>query len=221
MVDVNAQIDAVSRGLRTEEVDGAVCHVQSLTQTYPSPIEDVWEATTTAERIARWFQPVEGDLRVGGHYQVVGNAGGTVKECSPPTAGTAGYRVTWEFGGAVSWVSVTLRAVEGERTEFTLTHTARVAELPPGFWELYGPGATGVGWDGGLLGLSLHLLGDSTIRPEDAEAWTLSDEGRAFARGAADAWARAHVGAGADADAASRSADATFAFYTGQELPPR
>lgn len=219
MVDVNAQIDAVSRGYRTEEVDGAECHVQSLTQTYPSPIEDVWDATTTAERIARWFQPVEGDLRVGGHYQVIGNAGGTIQECAPPSAGAAGYRVTWEYGGGVSWLSVSLRAVEGERTELTLTHIARAADLPPGFWELYGPGATGVGWDSGLLGLSLHLRGGSSIRPEDAEAWMLSEEGNSFARQAADAWARAQVAAGAEAGAASRSADATFAFYTGQELP--
>jgi hypothetical protein len=219
MVDVNAQIEAVSRGLRTEELDGALCHVQSLTQIYPSPIEDVWDAATTAARIARWFAPVEGDLRLGGRYQVIGNAGGTIESCTPPADGAAGYRVTWEYGGGVSWLAVSLRAVAEDSTEFTLTHTAREGDLPPGFWEQYGPGATGVGWDQGLLGLSLHLRGGEGISPEDAEAWMLSDEGTTFSRRAADAWARAQVAAGGDPDAAARAADATYAFYTGQEPP--
>ncbi|KAA9156165.1 polyketide cyclase [Microbacterium lushaniae] len=219
MVDVNTEIDAVTRAVRTEEVDGASCHAQSLTRTYPSPLADVWEATTTAERIARWFAPVEGDLRLGGHYQVVGNAGGTVEACSPPEGDSAAYRLTWEFGGGMSWVTVALRAVGEEATELTLTHIARAEDLPPGFWEQFGPGATGVGWDQGLLGLSLHLTGAPGPRPEDADTWPLTEEGRAFTRRAADAWAHAHIAAGADADAAARAGAATYAFYSGEEPP--
>ncbi|MGP3534460.1 SRPBCC domain-containing protein [Microbacterium sp. RD1] len=219
MVDVNAQVDAVGRSLGTEMVDGAECRVQSLTQTYPSPLDDVWEATTVGERIARWFAPVEGDLRVGGQYQVVGNAGGTVLSCTPPEDGAASYRVTWEFGGGVSWLSVALRARGDAATELTLTHIAPVAAAPPGFWEQYGPGATGVGWDAGLLGLALYLPGNSEVTPEQGEAWMLSDEGNAFVRRAADAWARAQIAAGGDAESAGRAADSTFAFYTGRELP--
>ena len=216
MVDVNAQIDAVTRGVQTTEVDGEPARAQSLSQVYSSPIADVWDAVTSADRIARWFLPVTGDLRQGGRYQFQGNAGGEVLECSPPAAGSAGYRATWEFGGGMSWVTVALRAVDDDTTEFELTHVARSADLPPGFWETYGPGATGVGWDQGLLGLALHLRSDDQLPPEAAEAWMVGDEGQRFARAAADAWADAQISAGDDADSARQAADSTFAFYTGQ-----
>ncbi|MBD8022483.1 SRPBCC family protein [Microbacterium gallinarum] len=216
MVDVNAQIGAVDRTLRTTELDGEEARVQSLAQTYPSPIDDVWDAVTTGERIARWFAPVEGDLRLGGRYQVVGNAGGEVLACTPPHDGVASYRVTWEYGGGISWLEIGLTSLGDDRTQLVLTHTAKTEGLPPGFWEMYGPGATGVGWDMGLLGLSLHLTGGERIAPEEAEAWQVSDEGKRFSRAAADGWAKAHVADGGDPDAAAAAATNTYLFYTGQ-----
>ena len=219
MVDVNAQIEAVARGVDTVERDGETSYVQTLTQDYPSPLDDVWDTVTAADRIPRWFLPVSGDLRLAGRYQLDGNAGGEVLECAPPSGGAAHYRITWEFGGSVSRVTVRLTSIEPEVTRFELEHTAPAASIPPGFWEQYGPGATGVGWDGGLLGLALHLAGDTSVTPADAEAWAMSDEGRAFHRAAASAWARAHVTSGADPDAATRAADNTYAFYTGQAQP--
>lgn len=219
MTDIQAQIDAVTRALRTDRIADEDCRVQSLTQTYRSPLEDVWDATTDPARIARWFAPVEGDLRLGGRYQVIGNAGGTVESCTPPHAGAAGYRVTWEFAGGRSWVQLDLRADGDERTELTLTHIAPVDAVPPGFWEQFGPGATGVGWDLGLLGLSLYLSGGDGPRPDEADTWGVSDEGKAFSRRAADEWAHAHEAAGATADAAARAADATYAFYAGEQPP--
>ncbi len=216
MVDVNAQLEAVTRGVQAAELDGELSRVQTLAQVYSSPIDDVWDAVTTGDRIVRWFLPVEGDLRVGGRYQLIGNAGGEILECAPPADGSAGYRVTWEYGGGVSWVEVALRAIDAESTRFELTHIARAADVPEGFWELYGPGATGVGWDQALLGLALNLRGDGQIPPDAAEAWMLGEEGMRFARGAADGWAAAQVASGDDPAAAQRAADATYNFYTGQ-----
>lgn len=215
MVDVNAQVDAVTRGVDTLEQDGELSHVQTLAQDYPSPIDDVWDAVTNAERIPRWFLPVSGDLRLGGRYQLVGNAGGEVLECAPPADGMAHYRITWEYGGGTSWVVVRLTTVGSGTTRLELEHTARAADVPPGFWEQFGPGATGVGWDGGLLGLALHLAGSTDLPPEAAAAWALTDEGKAFYRAAATAWGLAHAASGADADAAERAADNTYGFYTG------
>jgi len=217
MVDVSAQIDAVTRTLRTDEVDGQPAHVQTIAQDYPAAIDDVWDATTSAERIERWFMPVSGDLRLGGRYQLEGNAGGDILVCTPPSDGAAEYRITWEYGGGVSWVTVRLRSQSATSTRLELEHTARVADVPAEMWETFGPGATGVGWDQGLLGLALHLGAlDGAITPSEAEAWMLSDEGKTFARAAADRWADAHAAAGADSAAAARAADATYGFYTGQ-----
>ena len=215
MVDVQHQVQAVTRRYRTEDREGEASHVQTLAQTDPAPLEDVWEAVTTGERIARWFLPVSGDLRLGGQYQLEGNAGGTILECTPPAEGTAGYRVTWEFGGGVSWVSVRLRA-EGDATRFELEHVARVAQMPEQMWDTYGPGATGVGWDGGLLGLGLHLgATEGSLSPAEAAAWAATDEGKAFYRASAQAWAAAHAETGADPGLTARNAEATYAFYTG------
>lgn len=222
MTDVTAQVEAVARDVATIEIDGVPSHVQTLSQEYPSPLDDVWDAVTSADRIPRWFLPVTGDLRLGGYYQLEGNAGGQVLECTPPDGDTARFRVTWEYGGGVSWLVVRLAATGDDATRLELEHTAAVADVPPGFWEQFGPGATGVGWDGGLLGLALHLSGDGSVTPKTAEAWAFTDEGRAFYRAAADAWGAAHAASGADPEAAARAADSTYAFYTGQlgDAPP-
>ncbi|MEO9246382.1 SRPBCC domain-containing protein [Citricoccus nitrophenolicus] len=215
MVDVQKQLAAVTRSVALQDRDGEPSHVQTLEQTYPAGLEDVWEAVTTAERIVHWFLPISGDLRLGGRYQFEGNAGGTVLECTPPADGTAGYRVTWEFGGGVTWVTIRLTA-EGEDTRFSLEHVAPAAAVPAEMWDTFGPGATGVGWDGGLLGLGLHLgATEGSLSPGEAEAWAVTEEGKAFYRGAADGWAAAQVSAGTDPETAARKADATFGFYTG------
>lgn len=218
MVDVQTQLDAVKRGVRVEGRDGEPSRIQTLEQTYTAPLDDVWDAVTTADRIARWFLPVSGELRLGGRYQLEGNAGGEILECTPPGDGEAGYRITWEFGGGRSWVVVRL-ASEGGSTRFSLEHVARVADLPAEFWDTYGPGATGVGWDGGLLGLALHLGSTGgALSPGEAAAWAATDEGKRFYRGSADAWATAHVADGADPEVAARNADATYGFYTGEPV---
>lgn len=217
MVDVPEQIAAVTRALRSEEVDGEPSHVQTLVQEYPAGIDDVWDAATTAERIARWFLPITGDLSLGGRYQLEGNAGGEILECSPPEDGAAEYRVAWEMGGGLTWLAVRLTAQGPDRTRFELEHIARTADVPAEMWEMFGPGATGVGWDGGLLGLALHLGSlEGSISPAEAAAWAVTDEGKAFYRAAADAWGEAHAAAGAEPEAAARAADATYGLYTGQ-----
>ncbi len=216
MVDVLGQLGAVSRGVRSEVIDGEPSSVQTLEQTYAAPIADVWDAVTDPARIARWFMPVTGELGLGGRYQLEGNAGGTVLECRPPEGDSASFRVTWEFGGGVTWLAVRLTA-EGEGTRFAIEHVAREADVPAGMQDMFGPGATGVGWDGGFLGLAQHLQSpDAAMTPEQGEAWAMTEEGHAFYRGAADAWAAASVASGTDAATAKRQADATFGFYTGQ-----
>lgn len=180
-------------------------------RSYDTTIEDLWHALTTPERLARWFLPVEGDLKIGGRYQLKGNAGGTITRCDPPNA----LDVTWEFMGATSWVHVRLVA-DGERTRFTLEHIAHEDGIEKEHLKRFGPGAVGVGWDLGLRGLEQHLREPAvTLDPAAAEAWALSSEGKAFVRASGEAWGAADAAAGEDPAEARAKAERTIAFYTG------
>jgi hypothetical protein len=214
-MDVNAQIAATDREVSTPEVAGALLYAQTLARTYPSPIDDVWDAVTSAERIPRWFLPVSGDLRLGGTYQLEGNAGGEIRSCEPPAGGRASYSVTWGMGGEPAIVTVRLTAVDAGGTRLELDSVVAADALPPGMWETYGPGATGIGFELGLLGLALHVEGDASVTPETAAAWQVSAEGKSLTRRAADAWAKAHIASGESEEKAQAAADATYAFYTG------
>jgi len=86
---------------------------------------------------------------------------------------------------------------------------------PSEHWDRYGPGATGVGWELGLLGLALHLADPAAPKPDEA-AFAASADGRAFSAGSSRGWERAAVAAGADPGAARMAAKRTTAFYTGE-----
>lgn len=218
-MNIDNQIDAVRRAVSSENRAGTPVRVQTLAQSYPSPLADVWEAVTTADRIARWFMPIDGDLVQGGRYQLQGNAGGTVLACDPPDSARAGFDVTWEFGGGVTWLTVRLQALDAESTRLELEHVAPVDAVPEELWAQFGAGATGIGWDDTLLGLSLHLVAPGE-RPDDPEGWLLSEEGRRFNRLSADRWALAQVADGADPDAAKAASDAVYALYAGEASAP-
>jgi uncharacterized protein YndB with AHSA1/START domain len=175
----------------------------AIARVYATDIDDLWEACTSAERIPRWFLPVSGDLRPGGHYSLDGNASGTIESCDPPH----GFRITWESMGEVSHLELRLTAVDAGHTRFELIHSG----LGGSRWDEFGPGAVGVGWDGGLYGLELYLAGGAMPDP----SWIRSDEAKRFYRASGDAWRDAHVAAGAAAEVAQASADRTIAAYTG------
>ena len=208
MIDIDGAIEAVQREVGEGTVPAGVGHRVLLRRDYDAPIEDVWDALTDPERIGRWFLPISGDYRLGGTYQFEGNAGGTIVECERPHR----LKVTWGFGEmtegpSASEVELRLSTVDGGTTRFELEHTAIV---PDEMWSEYGPGAVGVGWEGGLLGLELHLRGGTV---GDPITWQLSAEGREFARRGSEAWGVASVAAGADPEVAARNVANTTAFY--------
>ena len=53
-------------------------------RTYDADIADVWDACTNPERLARWYQPVEGDLRLGGTFTQGEMGGGRIVACEEP-----------------------------------------------------------------------------------------------------------------------------------------
>lgn len=201
------------REVRTGSRDGATTRIVVARRTYRTDQADLWDAVTNRERLPRWFLPVTGDLRVGGRYQLEGNAGGVVERCEAPTS----LAVTWEMEG-VSWLEVTLSPAPGGTT-LELAHEAVV---PPEFWAQFGPGAVGLGWDLALMGLGLHLATGAPVGNEAAEEFGLSAEGTEFVRYAAQRWAEAAIADGDDPDAAQAAAEGSIAFYTTppEDAPP-
>ncbi|GAA1292370.1 activator of HSP90 ATPase [Planotetraspora silvatica] len=207
MIDVTHQINAVRRQLGTRVLEAGEARVLTISQAYDTSVDDLWNACTDPERIARWFLPVSGDLRVGGRYQLEGNAGGLIERCDPPKS----YAATWEYGDMVSWIEVRLTAEPDGGTRFELEHTAHVDE----HWTEFGPGAVGIGWDMGLMGLTLHLSSKEAVDPAEAAAWFTTEEGKRFITLSGERWGDADIAAGADEATARAAADRTTAAYTG------
>jgi uncharacterized protein YndB with AHSA1/START domain len=208
MIDIVHEIEAVQREVGEGRVPAGVGRAIRLRRDYDAPIDDVWDALTNPERISRWFLPISGDYRVGGRYQLEGNAGGEILACERPHR----LKVTWGYGemsgdGEASELEVRLSTVDGGATRLELEH---VAVVPEEAWAEYGPGAVGVGWDHGLLGLTRHLRGESL---DDPMAWQASAEGRQFATLASEAWGEANRAAGADPATVARGVANSTAFY--------
>ena len=203
-------LGAEFRRVENREHLGQPALVAIATRTYDTTVEDLWNAITTPQRLARWFTPVEGDLRLGGRYQLQGNASGTITRCDPPEA----LEVTWEFAGATSWVHVRLTRA-GQRARLALEHIAHRDAIGKEHLEKFGPGAVGIGWDLSLHGLALHLAAaDGAVDRGAAEAWMRSSEGKAFMRACGEAWGAAHAASGEDPEQARAKAERTIAFYT-------
>jgi uncharacterized protein YndB with AHSA1/START domain len=212
MKDIIEELQAVSRSVGAGKVPAGEGQMVALHRTYRADIEDVWDAITNPERISRWFLPISGEFRVGGHYQLEGNAGGEILRCEPPKL----LQATWLGGGApagTSEIEVRLSQVGDDQTELVLEHTAIV---PPEMWDQFGPGAVGVGWELALVGLSWHIATGAGMSNEDREAFEKSAEARDFMTASADAWRVAHEASGASAEAAAAAAANTVGFY----VPP-
>ena len=209
-IDVAGYIGAVARQVKGCEREGRSAHVVVASRTFDTSIEDLWDAITNAGRVQRWFLPVSGDLRLGGRYQLEGNAGGTITRCEP----LRHFAVTWEFGGSTSWVTVSLAQDPKGGTRLELEHIAIVGDH---HWDQYGPGAVGVGWDLSLMGLALHLATDGApVDRAESAAWTASPEGKDFMHRSSDGWCRASIAFGTDAPTATAAAERTAAFYTAE-----
>ncbi|GAB2911396.1 SRPBCC family protein [Streptomyces mayteni] len=205
--DIVDRINAVHRELGMKRIPAGEGATVLLRRGYDAAIEDVWEACTDPGRLRRWFLPVTGDFRLGGAYQLEGNARGEILHCEPPRL----LRVTWVYGENttekdISEVQVRLTPGAGGETILELEHAAVV---DPEFWNRYGPGATGVGWDGGLFGLHEHLRGHDF----DESTWQHAPEAKLFNTLSSEAWGAAHAATGADPEQVAAATRATTEFY--------
>jgi uncharacterized protein YndB with AHSA1/START domain len=208
MIDVAEQVNAVEREVGTRVFGPREARTVTVTQTYATTPDDVWDACTNAERIPRWFLPVTGDLKLGGRYQLEGNASGAVERCDPPKS----FSVTWEMGDQISWLEVRIAPEPDGRTRLQLEH---IAHIDDDLAAQFGPGAVGIGWDLTMLGLARHLLpGNATVTPAEAAEWATSPEALTFMNEAAERWYEADVAAGNDPEKARAAANRAKAFYT-------
>jgi uncharacterized protein YndB with AHSA1/START domain len=198
VIDVRHQINEVRRTVGRRALEAGEARVVSISQSFDTDLDDLWDACTNIERLARWFLPVTGDLRAGGKYQFEGNAGGTIERCDPPKS----FAATWEYGDEVSWVEVTLSADADGRARFLLEHTAPVTDEN---WVRFGPGMVGIGWDGAILGLALHLAG-RTMGTQAALEWMATEAGKQFMRASSERWREASI-AGGEPEEAARAAE--------------
>jgi uncharacterized protein YndB with AHSA1/START domain len=178
MIDIANQLNAIHRQVeRRPTADGAGEHVSVLLRrSYDTTAQDVWDAVTDPDRMKRWFLPVSGDLRVGGSFQLEGNAGGEILACEPPRL----LRVT--FGAPNSIVELRLTPQGDGDTVLELEHTVPIEMAQSGAGALY----VGPGWDGALLGLGLFLRGEAV---RDPVAAANSPEAQAFSKESVHAWA--------------------------------
>ena len=208
-VDIEHQINAVERKLGSRIIDAKEAHVVTISQSYDTDQNDLWDAVTNIERIPRWLMPISGDLTVGGSYQLEGQAGGTVLTCDPPKNFTA----TWEFGGGVSWIDVTVSADGPGRSRLVIEHIAHVDD----HWDQFGPGAVGMGWDSMVLGLAIHVATGAAIDPSFGEQWIVTDDGRRFLTLSGERWCDANIAFGTSPSTAREMAQRCLAAYLGEE----
>ena len=201
-------VAAVNRSLSDGTRDGRDVRILTAERTFSAPIDDVWDALTTADRIYRWMMPIEGDLRLGGKFQLKGNAGGEILECDPPKH----FAISWGFGPSVSWVDVYLETSD-EGTALRLEHSALVEDLTGDHYVQFGPGAVGMGWEMSLMGLAEHLVQpDYVVREGDVASMDLSE----FMTESSNGWRDAAIAIGEDPEQATAAAERCRAAYAGE-----
>jgi uncharacterized protein YndB with AHSA1/START domain len=177
VIDVASQLNAIHRQVEKQlPADGSGERVSVLMRrSYDAPVGDVWDAVTQPDRIKRWLMPISGELRVGGSFQLEGNAGGEILTCQPPSL----LRVT--FGAPTSIVEVRLTPDGDRDTVLELVHTVPIEMAQSGAGALY----VGPGWDGALMGLGLFLRGEAVGDPVAAAN---SPEVQEFSKQSVHAW---------------------------------
>jgi uncharacterized protein YndB with AHSA1/START domain len=209
-VDVDHQINAVRRTVGTRTIDIGEAHVVTISQAYDTDPADLWDAVTNIERIPRWLMPITGDLTVGGTYQLKDHAGGSILTCDPPKNFTA----TWEYGGNVSWIDVSISNLGPDHARLVVEHIAQVDDETS---RKFGPGAIGMGWDSMLLGLALHLSTGESVDPSEGQQWLGTEDGRRFLTLSGEGWYAANVASGEEPAVAREAADRCLKAYLGEE----
>lgn len=129
---------------------------------YATDIDDLWEACTEPERLARWIASVSGELSVGGEFTARFTSGwegsGRVDVCERPHRLSV---TTWEDEAAdqESTIEATLTAVDGGTRLVIEERGMPLDQLAP----------YGAGWQVHAEDLAAHVAGQE--RDEDESRW--------------------------------------------------
>ena len=130
-----------------DETRGAV----RVEDVYDTGIDDLWEACTKPERLARWIAEVTGDLRIGGEFAARFTSGwegaGRIDECEPPRRLLVS---TWEAGQSGEQVIEATLVPDGDRTILVIEERG----IPIDQLAEYG-----AGWQVHAEHLADHLVG--------------------------------------------------------------
>lgn len=162
---MSAETTGPIRGsVRSVEGQGVV----RIEDRFEAPIDELWSALTSPDRLARWHATVEGDLRPGGEFRTYVASDdvektGRVETCEPPRRFVVTTRETdesWRRGqGAAPFdetIEVTL-SPDGDQT--TLVVEVRGLPLEP--LAFYG-----AGWQLHAERLHAYLAGREVLDPE-------------------------------------------------------
>jgi len=110
----------------------------SFERTYATTPEDVWDAVTDRDRLARWMAPYRGELRLGGRWEALNSDGtvfswGVVTACEPPRS----YTTTWEYEGEDQSVVTVAVEEHPEGARLTLVHAGVVDQGYGAGWQAY------------------------------------------------------------------------------------
>ena len=175
MTDTASWLKTIHREVDAEDTDAGRARTVLLRRSFAAPIDDMWDALTSPDRLKRWFYPISGDLRVGGKYQLEGNAGGEIQRCEKPNL----IAVTWEYeGGGSSDLEVRLSPAGDGGTDIELKHTA-VLPFDDETWAA-GLGQFAPGWDHGFSRLDAYLKDElaeddspNELSPDAEKLWEL------------------------------------------------
>ncbi|HEX8101224.1 MAG TPA: SRPBCC domain-containing protein, partial [Solirubrobacteraceae bacterium] len=140
--------------LRHRTIAAGEARVAVFTRTYDAPVEDVWDACTNPERLARWYVPVTGELREGGRFEQAMMGGGTIARCEAPHH----LRLVLGDGGADE-IELRLSPAAGGATTLELQHATTLAEHEIGGQVYDAIFCMGGGYYPRLRALELHLRG--------------------------------------------------------------
>ena len=131
---------------------------------YATSPEDLWQACTDPERLARWFAPVTGDLRPGGaftiHFDDDDSPTCHVRSCEAPAL------LVWEWPVRDVQTVVTVQVgADGAGARLRLRHERLAADHVPAY---------AAGWDTYVRALEAHV--DGTRVPEWDVTWSALHE---------------------------------------------